>query len=171
MRKLTLTGLAAAVVLAATGGALAGGSAVVASASGGYGFEGEAAGSTFDVGPFAFNVEIHADGSVHGRYRYTQVRDGNLLTVKGPLNCATIVGNRAWVGGIIEESTRPSLVGLDMWFQVQDNGEPGSDATPDMSSTVGAGGPGTAEQYCDDAPQVRFPFFLGRGNLQVRAAS
>ena len=171
MRRLTLTWLLAALTLALAGGALAGGSGVISSASGGYGFGGQAAGSTFDVGPFTFNVQVHADGTVHGRYRYVQVRDGVELMVAGPLTCATIEGNRAWVGGLIEESSRPSLIGLDMWFQVQDNGEPGADETPDMSSTVGAGGPGTAQQYCDDAPEVRFPFFLSRGNLQVRAAS
>jgi hypothetical protein len=56
-----------------------------------------------------------------------------------------------------------------MWFQAQDNGEPGSDETPDMSSTVGAGAPGTGQQYCDDAPVVRFPFYVEHGNLQVRS--
>lgn len=168
MRKLTLIGAAIAALLA-TGLAPAGGSEVVASASGGYGFSGVAAGSNFDVGPFTFNVQVHADGSVHGRYNYTQVRDGGTpLTVKGSLTCAVIVGNRAIVGGIIEEASRPALVGLDMWFQVEDNGE-GANDPPDMSSSIGAGGPGTAQQYCDDAPGVRFPFFLDRGNLQVRS--
>jgi hypothetical protein len=38
-----------------------------------------------------------------------------------------------------------------------------------MSTTIGAGGPGTGQQYCDDAPEPRFPFFLDRGNLQVRS--
>ncbi len=171
MRKLTFTGLAAALVLGLSGGALAGGAGVVSSASGGYGFAGEAAGSQFVVGPFTFEVEIRSDGSVHGRYAYTQVRDGLELSVSGPLTCATIERNQAWVGGLIEKSSRPSLVGLDMWFQVQDNGEPAADETPDMSSTVGAAGAGAAEQYCDDAPVVRFPFFLSRGNLQVRAGN
>ena len=49
---------------------------VVASASGGYGYTGTAAGSFFDVQPFTWNVQVHEDGSVHGRFNYTQVRDG-----------------------------------------------------------------------------------------------
>jgi hypothetical protein len=170
VRKLgALAILCAALVVSVAPSAVGGDNGVVASASGGYGFSGTAAGSTFDVHPFTFNVQVKADGSVHGHYNYTQVRDGNELFVKGSLTCAVIVGNRAWVGGIIEKSSRASLVGLDMWFQVQDNGEPGSDETPDMSTTIGAGGPGTGQQYCDDAPEPRFPFFVEQGNLQVRS--
>ena len=162
----------AAVTLLGSAGAASGEeNRVVASASGDWSMSGQAAGSTFEIEPFTFNVRVYADGSATGHFDYTQVRDGGApLVVRGSLDCATIAGNRAWVGGVIEESSRASLVGLDMWFQVQDNGE-GADAPPDMSSTIGAGGPGTGEQYCADAPVVLFPFFLGAGNLQVRPAS
>jgi hypothetical protein len=159
----------AAVALALGAASSAGaGSGVVASASGGYGFTGTAAGSVFDVQPFTWNVQVHGDGSVHGRFNYTQVRDGVELSARGSLTCAVITGNQVWVGGIIEDSSRASLVGLDMWFQAQDNGE-GANDPPDMSSTLGAGGPGTAQQYCDDHPVVRFPFLVESGNLQVRS--
>ena len=169
MRRAILTAIVVTSVLLGTAGAASSDTnGVVASASGGWSMAGQAAGSTFEIQPFTFNVRIYADGSADGRFNYTQVRDGNPLTVKGSLDCAFIQGNQAWVGGVIEQSSRASLVGLDMWFQVQDNGEPGADETPDMSSTVGAGGPGTAEQYCVDHPAVLFPFFLGGGNLQVR---
>jgi hypothetical protein len=169
VRRVILIGsLAVAAVLMSVAGASGKGNGVVASASGGYGMSGTAAGSTFVIHPFTFTVRIKADGSVDGRFNYTQVRDGVALSASGSLDCATITGNRAWVGGVIEKSSRESLIGLDMWFQVQDNGEPGSDETPDMSSTLGAGGPGTGDQYCADAPPVMFPFFLDSGNLQVR---
>ena len=55
-----------------------------------------------------------------------------------------------------------------MWFQVQDNGK-GKSEPPDMSTTIGAGGPGAAQQYCTDHPQVQFPFFLDQGDLKVRS--
>jgi hypothetical protein len=142
---------------------------VVASASGGYSLSGPLLGGFIEVQPFTWNIQVRADGSVHGRYNYTQVRDGVELTVKGYLTCAVIAGNQVWAGGIIEESSRPSLVGLDMWFQAQDNGEPGSDEPADMSSTIGAGGPGAGQQYCDDAPVVRFPFLIDHGNVEVRS--
>ena len=103
--------------------AVAGGNGVVASANGDYGFSGEAAGSSFVIGPFTWNVQIKADGSVKGQFDYTQVRDGVALSASGPLTCAFIEDDRVWVGGVIEASSRASLVGLEMWFQAQDNGE------------------------------------------------
>jgi hypothetical protein len=170
MRKKRTVIIIAALALAAGVSASAGADeGVVASASGGYSFSGPLLGGFIEVQPFTWNVEVRADGTVKGRYNYTQVRDGVELTVKGSLTCATIVGNQVWAGGIIEESSRPSLIGLDMWFQAQDNGEQGSDETPDMSSTIGAAAAPAAQQYCDDAPQVRFPFFIEHGNLQVRS--
>jgi hypothetical protein len=170
MRKTRTVIIIAALALAAGISASAGADeGVVASASGGYSFSGPLLGGFIDVHPFTWNVEVRADGTVHGRYNYTQVRDGVELTVKGSLTCATIAGNQVWAGGIIEESSRPSLIGLDMWFQAQDNGEPGSDETPDMSSTIGAAPAPAGQQYCDDAPQVRFPFFIEHGNLQIRS--
>jgi hypothetical protein len=167
MRKTFLL-ITAALALAAGASSAGADEGVVASASGGYSFSGPVLGGFIEVHPFAWNVSVRADGSVYGRDNYTQVRDGVELTVKGSLTCAVIAGNQVWVGGIIEDSSRESLIGLDMWFQAQDNGEPGSDATPDMSSTIGAGPPGAGQQYCDDAPVVRFPFFVQQGNLQVR---
>ncbi len=171
MRRAIHTAILATAILFATAGAASGDAKrVVASASGGWSMSGTAAGSTFVIHPFTFNVRIYANGNVNGRFNYTQVRDGVKLKLKGSLDCAVIQGNQAWVGGVIEKSSRESLLGLDMWFQVQDNGDPGSGETPDMSSTIGAGGPGTGEQYCVDHPPVRFPFFLNAGNLQVRPA-
>jgi hypothetical protein len=137
---------------------------VVALASGGYGFSV----SSVDVGPFTWHAQIQADGTVDGAYAYTQTNSstGAVLTVEGPLTCVVLIGNHVWVGGMIEESSRDSLIGLNMWFQAQDNGE-GANAPPDMSTTIGAGGPGTAQQYCDDHPPALFPHLIERGNVQV----
>ena len=115
--------LAGVVALVTAASALAGGKGVVASANGDYGFTGEAAGSVFDIGPFTWNVKVKADGSVKGEFDYTQVRDGVSLTVSGSLTCAVIEDDHVWVGGVIEASSRASLVGLDMWFQGHDYGE------------------------------------------------
>ncbi len=141
-------------------------SRVVASASGDYELSGPAAGSFFVIDPFRWKVQLLANGNARGHYKYTQVRDGVQLDVSGSLHCATIIGNHVWVGGLIEESSRASLVGLDMWFQAQDNGKGKTD--PDMSSTIGAGAAGAAQKYCDDHPAVLFPFLLERGDLKVR---
>lgn len=165
-RASIIASLVALLVTAAT--ALAGGNGVVASANGDYGFSGQAAGSTFVIGPFTWDVQVKADGSVKGQFDYTQVRDGVALSASGSLTCAFIEDDHVWVGGVIEASSRASLVGLDMWFQARDNGE-GANAAPDMSSTLGAAAAPAGQQYCDDHPPVRFPFLVGEGNLQVRS--
>jgi hypothetical protein len=166
LRRTLVVVVAIAAAALATTASAGNGNGVVASASGGYGFSTGAV----DVGPFTWHVRLQADGSVEGGYDYTQVSSstGAALTVKGPLTCAVIIGNHVWVGGIIEDSSRGSLIGLNMWFQAQDNGE-GANAPPDMSTTIGAGGPGTAQQYCDDHPPALFPHLIERGNLQVRS--
>ena len=169
MRKRIFAAGLAAVVLTGFAATAAADEGVVASASGGYGFSGPVLGGFIDVHPFAWNVTIRADGTVRGHFQYTQVRDGVELMVRGSLTCATLEGNHVWVGGVIEDSSRESLIGLDMWFQAQDNGEPGSGGQRDMSSTIGAGPQGAAQQYCDDAPAVLFPFLIEQGNLQVRS--
>jgi hypothetical protein len=167
MRRALVIGSVVA-VLAAAATAMAGGNGVFASANGDYGFGGQAAGSTFEIGPFTWNVQVKADGSVKGHFDYTQVRDGVALSASGPLTCAFIEGDHVWVGGVIAASSRASLVGLDMWFQARDNGE-GANAAPDMSSTLGAAAAPAGQQYCADHPPVRFPFLVSEGNLQVRS--
>jgi len=167
-KRSVIIAVACAGALAVASLAGAGTAHVVASASGNYGFSGTAAGSFFVIHPFRWKVQLRADGGARGHYTYTQVRDGVQLDVSGSLHCATIIENRVWVGGIIEESSRASLIGLDMWFQAQDNGK-GKKEPPDMSSTIGAGVAGTAQKYCDDHPNVLFPFFLERGDLKVRS--
>lgn len=167
--KIALTAAALVVALAAAASAIAGGNGVVASANGDYAFSGVAAGSLFEVGPFTWNVQVKADGTTRGSFDYTQVRDGGVpLTVSGRLTCAFFEGDHVWVGGVIEESSRATLVGLDMWFQARDNGE-GANAPPDMSSSIGAAAAPAGQRYCDDHPPVMFPFFLGEGNLKVRS--
>jgi len=112
---------------------------------------------------------VHADGSVHGRYNYRSTEDGTPFNVRGSITCAVIRGTRAWFGGIVENSTPDSYEGQEMWFQVADNGEPGADSSPDMTTLVGVSEvPGSAQDYCDRAPNPRFPWFTERGNIQVR---
>jgi hypothetical protein len=171
MRKARILVLAGLLVasLAASAPA-AGGGPVAASANGGsvldihnmFGLE------LIEVQPFSFTAELYADGTVSGEYLYRTVDDGVPFLARGPITCAVIDGNRGWFGGLIENSSDPSLNGLDMWFQVADNTEPGADETPDMTTLIGVGGPGEAQGYCDGAPEPRFPFFLEHGDIQVR---
>lgn len=142
---------------------------VVASASGNsqfeihdmFGFE------LIDVRTFAFNVQKRADGTVTGRYEHRSFDDGEQFYVRGPLTCLNVDGGRAWVGGIIEDSSLPPVIGWEMWFQVEDNGQ-GAGDPPDWSTLVGASpAAGSAQEYCDDAPDVNFPFNIEHGNIRV----
>ncbi len=144
--------------------------AVVASASGNsqleienmFGLE------LIDVRVYAFQVKELADGTVQGSYVHRSLDDGVPFHVSGPLTCLNVQGNRAWVGGFIDASSDPGLVGAEMWFQVQDNGE-GTRGDPDWTTLIGASfEEGSAQEYCDDAPEVNFPFDIEHGNIQVR---
>jgi hypothetical protein len=164
--KLALAAAALVVVFVGAASAIAGGEQPAA--HGDYAFTGEAAGSTFVVGPFTWDVRTRADGTTKGQFAYKQVRDGVEVTASGRLTCAFFEGSHVWVGGVIEASSRPALVGLDMWFQARDNGK-GRKAPPDMSSTLGAAAAPAGQTYCDDHPPVLFPFDVDEGNVRVRS--
>jgi hypothetical protein len=54
-----------------------------------------------------------------------------------------------------------------MWFQVEDNGQ-GANNPPDWTTLLGASPEsGSAQEYCDNAPAVNFPFDIESGNIQV----
>jgi len=168
LRFLVLAGVLAAAVAAS--GSVAGESPVRASASGAsvFDIEGMFGFDLIEIQSFAFTARVDVDGRVHGNYLFRTVDDGIPFLARGPITCAVIADNRGWFGGVIKQSSDESLEGLEMWFQVADNGEPGTDGTPDMTTLIGAGGPGTAQDYCDRAPEPTFPFSLEHGNIQVK---
>lgn len=144
---------------------------VVASATGGsqltienmFGFE------LIDVRAYGFNVVKRADGTVTGHYEHRSFDDGVPFYAEGPLTCLNVSGNRAWVGGLIESSSESFLVGWEMWFQVEDNGQ-GANSPPDWTTLIGASpDSGSAQEYCDDAPPVNFPFDIESGDIQVQS--
>jgi hypothetical protein len=168
MRRISIATVVV-LALAAASFAAAGGGKVVASASGGshltlhnvFGL------TTLEVKTFTFDAKQRSDGTSDGHWHYKDVEDGVTWNVDGPVTCTTIVGNHAWVGGTIEHSSDPSYTGLDMWFQVIDNGE-GHNAPPDITTLIGVGVAGQAQAYCNAANPPRFPWPVEHGNIQVR---
>lgn len=125
---------------------------------------------TLELKSFTFNAKLETDGSVSGHYEYRDVEDGVPFDAAGPVTCLVVHGNHAWVGGTIAASNDPTYVGQDSWFQVIDNGE-GAKAPPDITTLLGTSDvPGTAQAYCDAAPNPRFPWNVQHGNIQVRPA-
>lgn len=117
-------------------------------------------------------MEIHArkstDGTVSGRF-FLKQEWGDRNTYEADVVCFTIVGNRAYVGGVLtsvngvpyEEYTSLRVVMVD-------NGE-GADAAPDQSSQAfSLQQPGQPQLFCNNASLVLPMYDLVRGNLTIR---
>ena len=78
----------------------------------------------------------HADGSVSGQWTDQFGHgDGGLHIA---VDCVTVVGNRAWIGGVVTESNVPAQVGTRALTEVEDNGTSANDP-PDQISYSFAG--------------------------------
>jgi len=148
-----------------------------------------AAGSGHVPGPesslrkFTVSAVQHADGSTSGEYDLKLVPldllkelDINppLLSFHGTVTCMKVVGNSAYLGGVVDSQENGELFfGRDDFtgvaIELIDNGE-GPTAAPDEISSVFVyfpETPSTPEDYCDDpAPGPVFP--IDQGNITVR---
>jgi hypothetical protein len=106
----------------------------------------------------------HADGSVSGEFELKSEQDGG-VRVHGNVICFTIVGNRARMGGIVEQSSEPAFVGLHVVWTVVDNGE-GKNDPPDQTSDFFVVPPAIAQAHCATGFNLPLLPVLG-GNLQV----
>jgi hypothetical protein len=119
----------------------------------------------------AFTAQVDADGNAKGQAEF-QLRYID-TTVHVEVNCLAVVGNEAWIGGIITRSSNPAQVGLGLHilFRVQDNGEgfraqpngAGDARPPDMTSQLEWG----AVPSCDTTPPLGLIEWT-HGNVQVR---
>jgi hypothetical protein len=120
---------------------------------------------------FSFNARRKADGSVEGRF---QVNNHGGSWMKGSVSCFTIVDNQAWVGVVVEQGSRPSILG-DRVFVVIDNGEGKNDPPDESTGMPGLGSPfvpySTLEDFCAQAPIDGWSsrsLEIEAGNIQVR---
>ena len=56
---------------------------------------------TLELQNFGFNAKIKKDGGADGWFNYRDVEDGVPFSTNGPVTCLTVIGNDAWVGGVI----------------------------------------------------------------------
>ncbi len=80
---------------------------------------------------FSFSAVTHSDGSVTGEAELKSRASGTVIHAQ--LNCLTVVGHQAYIGGIVTNATNPAFVGKPAVFSVIDNGE-GAGAPPDQLS-------------------------------------
>ena len=118
--------------------------------------------------PLAFDATKYSDGSVSGHFEYIQKAGGDTLKFGVDVTCVNVYGgNRAKIGGIVTQSSDPTIaVGSYGWFQVFDNGE-GANASPDQSSLVGFGDEAANQMFCNSPNLPRFGPWDVDGNVQV----
>ncbi|HSJ32869.1 MAG TPA: hypothetical protein VK933_15620 [Longimicrobiales bacterium] len=110
-----------------------------------------------------FNAIRRADGSADGFFSYHQ--GGVELEVA--VTCMTVVeGNRAWIAGVITESTI-GFLGHVSYFYTFDNGNAGEDIIS-LLRVETQPGLGEAQRFCDELPTVLAPRAVERGNVSVR---
>jgi hypothetical protein len=106
------------------------------------------------------------DGTVEGTFeiRGHRGRRHGGAREHGRIVCMTILGNRAWLAGIVDHAPNPGTVGEVIGFRVIDNGEGGA-AIPDEEGrqlNIPSAG-----DYCSGQPEhATAP--LEAGNIQVR---
>lgn len=116
---------------------------------------------------FTFHAMKRPDGSVAGSYQIRRTDLGVGFTVD--VKCLTVVGNGAWVGGIIASTTQAGVnVGTVSYFYAFDNGE-ASNAPPDIVSIARINDvPAALEEFCTELPQILPPRNVQFGNVQIR---
>ena len=122
---------------------------------------------TLELQNFDFNARLGPDGTADGWYTYREVDDGVPTAFKGPVTCLTVIGNDAWIGGLIEKTTDPTYAGQSAWWHVRDNGE-GAGDPPDITTFAGVGTAEETQAFCAAHNPFRHPFPIDGGNIQVR---
>ncbi|MGH7713715.1 MAG: hypothetical protein ACREOG_20700 [Gemmatimonadaceae bacterium] len=116
---------------------------------------------------FTFHAMLRPDGSVEGSYRILRTDLSTEFAVD--VTCLSVVGNQAWIGGIISASGSPGIiVGTVSYFYAIDNGE-GDDAQPDIVSLARVNDrAGEDLLFCATRPTLLPPRTVQFGNVQIR---
>jgi hypothetical protein len=111
---------------------------------------------------FSFHALRFSDGTTKGWY-HAQVRlRPPRARIIARIDCLHVVGNVAWMGGVIESAVDPDNVGRRLFVKAVDNGE-GAEASPDEI------GGAWRDADCTTEPDAELKPLLG-GNVEIREA-
>ena len=130
---------------------------------------------------FTVNAVTHSDGSVSGHYDLNVgpiqvLKDDGFrpphLKFKGTITCMTVIGNSAYLGGVVDSHTNGELFfgRSDFTGVAIELIDSGDEAVADQISSVFVyfpDTPGTPQDYCD-APTPGPVFPIDQGNITVR---
>ena len=112
---------------------------------------------------FSFSANMKSDGSVSGQFNLV-IHNDTQIRVHAEVTCMSVVGNRAYVGGVVKSASTPEWVGSETGWAVEDNGKSG-----DMISlmNIPSPTPGFAQSVCDAQSRIT-NFVVEGGNVRVR---
>lgn len=120
---------------------------------------------------FSFAAAQRADGSVTGQFTLLITssvlgsENPSITRIEADVTCMSASGNRAWVGGVVTNSSNPAWIGMETGWAVEDNGE-GANSFDLISLMNVPGPPGLAQSVCDS--RARIPnLLIETGNVQV----
>jgi len=115
----------------------------------------------------SFNASKRADGRVTGQARMDR-KDAE-VSINIRVTCMSVVGNTAWIGGIIDNQAGDIAVdGTVSYFYVIDNGE-GDGAPADIASAVRLNDVEDEDlRCCEEQPLLLPASPIEHGNVQVR---
>ncbi len=122
---------------------------------------------------FSFTAQQSASGSVSGQFTLMITapvlgsENPSIGRIEAEVVCVSVAGNRAWVGGVVKNSTRSDWVGRQTGWAVQDNG-PGNEGDLISLMNIPSTNPDLAQSVCDN--QTRVPNRLIEGG-SVRISS
>jgi len=125
---------------------------------------------------FAFAAVKRSDGTVTGEFQTFGLSSD--LPVHGDVTCFTVIGNQAWIGGVIKKFKfgNGQFEGQDVGWQVIDNREDAADSPDRISFGLILSLPGgildeeTAEEFCQNTPDLGEFDLLNdvvAGNIQI----
>jgi hypothetical protein len=126
-----------------------------------------AVGADTDWRTFSFHAKADEDGSnASGSFQSQSRQNDPDNYIKGDIVCVAVVGNQAWMVGVVTSSTAPTApVGTFTRFRVIDNGE-GSGSPPDQISLLNVGFL-VPPPYCFNKPDAPALFDIEAGNVQI----